>query len=66
MSVIRPSADGFRYFAQWAGNPKGVREDKARCAFEVWSNETFPKPYQCQRKRVVGDYCKQHAKRVNL
>ena len=67
MGAIDSSPDGFRYYAQSAGNPRGVKEDKAKCAFEVWPTGRWPRPYQCERKRGQGPdgaYCKQHAKKV--
>ena len=54
-----------RTYDVWAGNPKGIPEDPARCIAPVrnWSGWHF---YQCQKKRGHGTdglYCKQHAKR---
>lgn len=52
----------WRTYGQWAGNPKGKREDKTRCIVEVWDNYIG---HQCSRKRgygIDGLYCKQHAK----
>ena len=53
-----------RVYNQWAGNPKGIKEDIIRCIKEVAG---FPgwHLYQCSRKRGHGKdglYCKQHAK----
>jgi len=51
-----------RLYNVWAGNPKGVKEDKTRCIEEVFDNFVS---YQCQRKRGYGEkglFCKQHAK----
>ena len=53
-----------RRFGRWAGNPKGVAEDPARCVQEVWPDRGMA--YQCLRKRGHGRhgaYCKQHAKK---
>ena len=50
-----------RVYGQWAGEPKGVKEDPTRCVEEVWSWYSR----QCSRKRGYGKdglYCKQHAK----
>lgn len=58
----KPSADGFRYYNKWAGNPDGHREDVTRCIEQV----SVPGIYQmsqCSRKRGYGPgglYCKQH------
>ncbi len=54
-------------YGSWAGNPKGNPEDKTRCVAEVWPHSSGWIPYQCLRKRGFGpngEYCKQHAKRV--
>jgi hypothetical protein len=54
-----------RIYDQWAGNPKGIPEDKSKC-FESVSDGTGFHFYQCRRKRGHGKdglYCKQHAKR---
>jgi len=55
---------GKRY-GQWAGQPKGVPEDKTRCIQTVWPQSGSWADYQCRRKRGYGPdglYCKQHAK----
>jgi hypothetical protein len=56
-----------RIYGSWAGNPKGRKEDIARCIEEVWPNERMSFiAHQCQRKRGYGPdglYCKQHAKK---
>ncbi len=52
-----------RIYAQWAGQPKGVKEDLTRCVQGVSTASTIV--YQCSRKRGHGEdglYCKQHAK----
>ncbi len=59
-----------RRYGQWAGNPKGVTEDKECCIEEVWPSGRIGGfvPYQCSRKRGYGPeklYCKQHAKQRN-
>ena len=55
-----------RVYGEWAGNPKGVREDVTRCVREVFPGSGGGWiPYQCQRKRGYGPdglYCKQHAR----
>lgn len=54
-----------RRYDEWAGNPKGVPEDKTRCVAEV-SHFTGWHSFQCRRKRGYGpkgEYCKQHAKK---
>lgn len=49
-------------FGQWAGNPKGVKEDISRCfkgVFDPWIE------HQCTRPRGYGYkglFCKQHSK----
>lgn len=53
--------NGKRY-GQWAGNPKGYAEDKARCVAKVFSGP-WPISSQCARKRGHGPqglFCKQH------
>ena len=55
-----------RRYGVWAGDPKGQPEDRARCIEEVWPQDRYWVPYQCQRKRGHGKnglYCKQHAKK---
>ena len=55
-----------RFYGQWNGNPKGVREDPTRCVDEVWTRGEWV-PHQCRRKRGHGPdrkYCKQHAAEV--
>lgn len=57
--------DTLRRYGEWAGNPRGIREDITRCIEEVspppgWISK------QCTRKRghgPAGEYCAQHAKR---
>lgn len=51
-----------RRYGQWAGNPRGVSEDPKRCAAEVPATVGIGF-YQCQRRRTVGEFCKQHSKR---
>ena len=55
-----------RRYDIWAGNPKGIKEDKTKCIQSV-SDYTGWHRYQCSRKRGHGDkglYCKQHAKKL--
>jgi hypothetical protein len=55
-----------RRYDCWAGNTKGIPEDKTRCVEEV-TDFTGWHPYQCSRKRGYGPdglYCRQHAKRL--
>lgn len=57
---------GERRYGAWAGDPKGVPEDKAQCIEEIWPRDNIWSPYQCQRKRghgIDGLYCRQHAKK---
>lgn len=54
-----------RRYGQWAGNPKGIKEDPVRCIEEV-EDSTGWFFYQCQRKRGFGPkgaYCWQHARK---
>ena len=54
-----------RKYDEWAGNPKGITEDKTRCVAEV-PDFTGWHSFQCLRKRGFGpngEYCKQHAKK---
>lgn len=56
-----------RRYAQWAGNPDGIKEDTTLCISEVYDMETF-RHHQCTRKRghgPNGEYCTQHAKIAN-
>ena len=49
-------------YGEWAGNPKGTREDPSRCVVEVSGGYRF---FQCRRARGHGEnnlYCKQHAR----
>ena len=51
-----------RTYGQWAGNPKGNKENTERCVVEIY-NKFYG--FQCQRKRGHGKnglLCKQHAK----
>ena len=51
-----------RLYNKWAGNPKGVKEDKTLCIEEIFRGFV---PHQCNRKRGYGEkglFCKQHAK----
>ena len=53
-----------RTYGSWAGNPKGVPEDKDRCIERVLGVREWVS-HQCSRKRgygIDGLYCKQHAK----
>lgn len=50
-----------RYYGCWAGNEKGYPEDKIRCAEKVWPKDQYHSA-QCSRKRIVGIFCRQHAK----
>lgn len=62
MNDLKP----FRNYGEWAGNPKGLPEDKSRCVAVVrpppgWISQ------QCSRKRGFGpngEYCQQHARKV--
>jgi hypothetical protein len=52
-------------YGRWAGNPQGIKEDRARCVEGIWASRTY-RSYQCERKRghgLDGEYCKQHAKK---
>ena len=54
-----------RIYDQWAGRPKGIPEDPARCVAKVTDFSGWH-VYQCSRKRGYGpngEYCKQHAKK---
>ena len=42
-----------RIYGEWAGDPKGTKEDPNRCIEEVWP-EGHWNPYQCSRKRGFG------------
>lgn len=55
-----------RRYGEWAGNPKGTKEDPARCVEEVCGADRWPVFHQCRRKRGYGPggaYCRQHGKR---
>ncbi len=55
-----------RIYGQWAGDPKGTKEDPKRCIKEVWPIGGRWNPYQCLRKRGYGPeglYCRQHGKK---
>lgn len=54
-----------RIYANWAGNPKGIKEDLTRCIESVFSESDYISG-QCSRKRGHGPdglYCKQHGKK---
>lgn len=51
-----------RVYGEWAGNPKGQKEDKTKCIKDVYSGAWYG--HQCTRNRGHGLdklYCKQHA-----
>ena len=55
-----------RKYGQWAGNPKGIKENPKRCIQEVWEQGRIIHAYQCSRKRGFGFeglYCRQHSKK---
>ncbi len=55
-----------RIYGQWAGEPKGRREDTTRCIVSVFSHGRYISS-QCSRKRGNGPdglYCKQHGAKV--
>ena len=54
-----------RIYGEWAGDPKGTKEDPKRCIKELWPTGHW-NPRQCSRKRGYGPeglYCKQHTKK---
>ena len=54
-----------RRYGQWAGDPRGVAEDPARCVEEVYPTGRSMIPFQCRRKRGHGEgglYCYQHSR----
>ncbi len=55
-----------RRYGQWAGNPKGNKEDLTKCIEEVWKRGCGISAHQCSKKRGYGPqalYCKQHSKK---
>lgn len=53
--------DTRRVYGEWAGNPKGTKENVTRCIEEVFDG--FAVFYQCKRGHGEnGLYCKQHSK----
>lgn len=55
-----------RRYNQWAGNPKGEKEDVKRCVVEVFDKGRSILTHQCYRKRGYGPnglLCRQHANR---
>ncbi len=54
-----------RIYRQWAGNPKGQKEDITKCIKSVPDGGRSCLSHQCMRKRGHGPdglYCKQHGK----
>ena len=62
-----------RWYGQWAGNARGVREDRKKCIELVFGRHRYDAyvPHQCRRARghtnprlpkLEGLFCKQHAK----
>ncbi len=51
-----------RRYDVWGGNKKGIPEDPTRCIEQV-SNWNGWHLFQCSRKRKIGLYCTQHAKK---
>jgi hypothetical protein len=54
-----------RRYGVWAGDPRGDREDPARCREEVWPTGRSMIPHQCRRPRGHGPdgaYCSVHGK----
>lgn len=67
MWVREPEADGYRRYRRWAGNPRGDKEDKARCIASVSDGGRSVLLHQCNRKRghgPNGDFCTQHANKL--
>ena len=63
--TFAPERLTMRVYGQWAGNPKGVPENPAKCVESVYSKADL-RCRQCSRKRGFGpngEYCRQHAKR---
>lgn len=62
--VPTPNGKGVRVYGEWAGNPRGVPEDKRLCAEQVWTRGDWI-AHQCGHKRGFGpngELCRQHAK----
>lgn len=56
-----------RRYGPWAGNPKGMPEDPARCIAEVAYGGRSVRFHQCSKKRGKGPhglYCGTHARRL--
>lgn len=56
-----------RIYGNWAGNPKGTKEDTTRCIEEVRSRFAGDFGHQCTRNRGHGPnelYCAAHAKKL--
>lgn len=50
-----------RVYGSWAGNPKGIPEDSAKCIEEVFDGDYLMRGRQCRRNRKPSTlYCKQH------
>jgi hypothetical protein len=45
----------------WAGNPNGVPYREGYCAKTVAETGRAIRFYQCQRKAVIGIWCRQHS-----
>lgn len=68
MSAPDKDKNGIRHYGEWAGNPKGHKENPENCIEEIWPTGRWGATcrYQCNRKRGYGPdglYCKQHAKK---
>lgn len=56
-----------RRYAVWAGNPRGVKEDPARCVEELFTTAGPIIGYQCRHNRGHGEegrYCTLHARKA--
>jgi hypothetical protein len=63
--MTKEEAGAYRY-GTWAGNPRGVKYDPAKCAAEVYNLSGGFRSSQCSKKNGKGPnglYCGIHAKR---
>ena len=51
-----------RIYDTGGATARNIKEDPKRCIEELTESGGWHQ-YQCRRKRVVGLYCKQHAKK---
>lgn len=66
MQPMTKEEAGAHRYGTWAGNPRGVKYDPAKCAAEVYNLSGGFRSSQCSKKNGKGPdglYCGIHARR---